>query len=54
MHCGAPAATPDPKPVIALVNCAVGGVVSVDLVARGCPPTRTQLLQGLFALISAR
>jgi hypothetical protein len=52
MHCGAPAATPDP--VIAVRDCAVGGVVSVDPVARGCPPTRTQLLQGLFAWISAR
>jgi Ni,Fe-hydrogenase III small subunit len=29
-------------------------VVPVDLVIRGCPPTPTQLLQGLLALLSAR
>jgi Ni,Fe-hydrogenase III small subunit len=28
--------------------------VPVDLVIRGCPPTPTQLLQGLLALLSAR
>jgi len=29
-------------------------VVPVDLVIRGCPPTPTQLLQGLLALLSVR
>src|SRR3954453_5186877 len=58
-------ATPDPKWVVAVGDCArdggifagsyavVGGVsavVPVDLVIRGCPPTPKQLLQGLLAL----
>jgi Ni,Fe-hydrogenase III small subunit len=62
-------ATPDPKWVVAVGDCAagcgvfagsaacIGGVskvVPVDLVIRGCPPTPTQLLQGLLALLSAR
>ena len=62
-------ATPDPKWVVAVGDCGadggmfagsyavVGGVstvVPVDLVIRGCPPTPTQLLQGLLALLSAR
>src|SRR3974390_1449265 len=33
---------------------AVSSVVPVDLVITGCPPTPTQLLQGLLALLSAR
>ena len=33
---------------------AVSNVVPVDLVISGCPPTPTQLLQGLLALLSAR
>ena len=59
-------ATPDPKWVIALGTCAVddglfagsdavvGGVsdvVPVDLHIRGCPPSPTQILQGLIALL---
>jgi Ni,Fe-hydrogenase III small subunit len=59
-------ATPDPKWVVAVGDCAidagmfagsyacVGGVsaiVPVDLHIRGCPPTPTQLLQGLLALL---
>jgi Ni,Fe-hydrogenase III small subunit len=62
-------ATPDPKWVVAVGDCAAGtgvfagspacvgsvsAVVPVDLVIRGCPPTPTQLLQGLLALLSVR
>jgi Ni,Fe-hydrogenase III small subunit len=60
-------ATPDPKWVVAVGDCAadggifsgsyavVGGVsavVPVDLHIRGCPPTPTQLLKGLLALLA--
>ena len=60
-------ATPDPKWVIAVGDCAlnggifsgsyavaggVGTVVPVDLHIRGCPPNPTQLLQGLLALLA--
>jgi Ni,Fe-hydrogenase III small subunit len=59
-------ATPDPKWVIAVGDCAVdggifagsyaivggvSGVVPVDLHIRGCPPTPLQLLKGLLALM---
>jgi Ni,Fe-hydrogenase III small subunit len=59
-------ATPDPKWVIAVGDCAfdghvfkgsyalaggVGDVVPVDLYIRGCPPSPTALLQGLIALV---
>jgi Ni,Fe-hydrogenase III small subunit len=59
-------ATPDPKWVVAVGDCAVDGgmfagsyaveggassVVSVDLHIRGCPPTPEQLLKGLIALL---
>jgi Ni,Fe-hydrogenase III small subunit len=59
-------ATPDPKWVVAVGDCAadggifsgsyavvggVSGVVPVDLHIRGCPPRPTQLLQGLLALL---
>jgi Ni,Fe-hydrogenase III small subunit len=59
-------ATPDPKWVVAVGDCArdggcfaasyavLGGVsevVPVDLHIRGCPPSPTQLLQGLLALL---
>ena len=59
-------ATPDPKWVIAVGDCAVDGglfagsyacadgisaAVPVDLCIRGCPPSPTQLLQGLLALM---
>ena len=59
-------ATPDPKWVVAVGDCAVDGglfagsyavigrvsaVVPVDLHIRGCPPTPTQLLEGLLALL---
>jgi Ni,Fe-hydrogenase III small subunit len=59
-------ATPDPKWVVAVGDCAtdchvfadsyavaggVAAVVPVDLVIRGCPPTPAQLLQGLLALM---
>ena len=61
------AATPAPKWVVAVGECAAGcgvftdsyacvGAVSkvlpVDLVIRGCPPTPTDLLRGLLALLS--
>jgi Ni,Fe-hydrogenase III small subunit len=59
-------ATPDPKWVVALGDCAVDGgifsssyavvggvsaVVPVDLHIRGCPPRPTQLLKGLLTLL---
>jgi Ni,Fe-hydrogenase III small subunit len=59
-------ATPDPKWVVAVGDCAVDGglfagsyacvggisaAVPVDLHIRGCPPRPTQLLQGLLALL---
>ncbi len=59
-------ATPDPKWVIAVGACAVDGglfarsyavaggvqdVVPVDLHIRGCPPSPTELLKGLIALL---
>jgi Ni,Fe-hydrogenase III small subunit len=61
------AATPDPKWVVAVGNCAADGcifagsyaveggvskVVPVDLHIRGCPPTPEALLKGLLALIA--
>lgn len=60
------AATPDPKWVVALGDCALDGgifagsyacvggasaVVPVDLHIRGCPPRPIEILQGLIALI---
>jgi Ni,Fe-hydrogenase III small subunit len=60
------AATPDPKWVIAVGDCAADGgifagsyavtggvheVLPVDLHIRGCPPNPTQLLKGLLALL---
>lgn len=60
-------ATPDPKWVVAVGECAVDGglfagsdavvggvsaVVPVDLHIRGCPPTPLAMLQGLLALLS--
>ena len=59
-------ATPDPKWVVAVGGCAVDGgifagsyavaggvkdVLPVDLHIRGCPPSPTELLQGLIALL---
>ena len=59
-------ATPDPKWVVAVGDCAddgglfagsyacvggVGAVVPVDLHIRGCPPNPTQILRGLIALL---
>src|SRR5512135_3492486 len=59
-------ATPDPKWVVAVGDCAVDGgifagsyaveggvknVVPVDLHIPGCPPTPTALLKGLIALV---
>ena len=61
-------ATPDPKWVVAVGDCAadghvfadsyavVGGVsavVPVDLVIRGCPPNPAQLLRGLLTLLQS-
>jgi len=60
-------ATPDPKWVVALGDCAVDGgmfgrsyacaggvseVVPVDLHLRGCPPAPIDILRGLLALIA--
>ena len=61
------AATPDPKWVVAAGDCAancgvfagsyacvgpVSSVIPVDLHIPGCPPTPTDLLKGLMALVS--
>jgi Ni,Fe-hydrogenase III small subunit len=61
-------ATPDPKWVVAVGDCAVDGgifagsyavvgaverVIPVDLLIRGCPPRPAQLLAGLLALLQA-
>jgi len=61
-------ATPDPKWVVALGDCAVDGgifsgsyavvggvsnVIPVDLHIRGCPPAPTEILKGLIALLDA-
>jgi Ni,Fe-hydrogenase III small subunit len=62
------AATPDPKWVVAVGDCALDGgifagsyavaggvssVVPVDLHIRGCPPSPRALLEGLLALVEA-
>ena len=62
------AATPDPKWVVAVGDCALDGglfagsyavvggvsaVVPVDLHIRGCPPSPTALLRGLLALVES-
>lgn len=59
-------ATPDPKWVVAVGDCAVNGgifagsyacvggiseIIPVDLHIRGCPPTPVELLKGLLALL---
>jgi Ni,Fe-hydrogenase III small subunit len=59
-------ATPDPKWVVAIGNCAISGgifagsyavsggvshVVPVDLHIHGCPPSPIELLRGLIALL---
>jgi Ni,Fe-hydrogenase III small subunit len=59
-------ATPDPKWVVAIGGCAIDGgifagsyacvggvseVVPVDLHIRGCPPSPTEMLKGLLALL---
>src|SRR5437588_10150133 len=61
-------ATPDPKWVVAVGDCArdggifagsyavvgaVAGVIPVDLHISGCPPRPVQLLEGLLALLEA-
>ena len=62
-------ATPDPKWVVAVGDCAVDGglfagsyacvggvsqVIPVDLHIRGCPPSPTALLKGLIALVESK
>src|SRR5271170_340580 len=62
-------ATPDPKWVVAVGDCALDGgifaesyavvggvsnVVPVDLHIRGCPPRPTEILKGLIALLDAQ
>jgi Ni,Fe-hydrogenase III small subunit len=59
-------ATPDPKWVVAVGDCTVGGgifadsyacvggvsnILAVDLHIRGCPPSPTEILKGLIALL---
>jgi Ni,Fe-hydrogenase III small subunit len=61
-------ATPDPKWVVAVGGCAANGgifagsyavvggvkdVIPVDLHIRGCPPSPTELLKGLIALLDS-
>jgi Ni,Fe-hydrogenase III small subunit len=61
-------ATPDPKWVVAIGDCALDGgvfagsyavvggvssVVPVDLHIRGCPPSPTAILRGLIALVTS-
>src|SRR5450631_3243763 len=61
------AATPDPKWVVALGDCAAGcgvfagsavcvgqvaKVIPVDLQLRGCPPQPVEILKGLFGLMT--
>lgn len=63
------ACTPEPKWVVAAGDCAIdggvfkasqaveGGIAAalpVDLLIPGCPPTPTQLLEGLLALLEAQ
>jgi Ni,Fe-hydrogenase III small subunit len=63
------ACTPDPKWIVAAGDCAldggifkdsvavdggIGAAVQVDLLIPGCPPTPTQLLEGLLALLQAQ
>jgi Ni,Fe-hydrogenase III small subunit len=60
-------ATPDPKWIVAVGDCAIDGglfagsyactggvasVIPVDLHIRGCPPRPEQLLKGLLALLT--
>ena len=63
------ACTPDPKWLVAAGDCAVDGgvfkdsyaveggagdVLPVDLLIPGCPPTPTELLEGLVSLLEAQ
>ncbi len=63
------ACTPDPKWIVAAGDCAldggifrdspaveggIGAAMQVDLLIPGCPPSPTQLLEGLLALLQAQ
>jgi Ni,Fe-hydrogenase III small subunit len=41
----------DPFPCLRSAGAMLSGVVPVDLHIRGCPPTPTDLLKGLLALL---
>ncbi|HCJ51990.1 MAG: formate hydrogenlyase [Gallionellaceae bacterium CG1_02_56_997] len=60
-------ATPDPKLVVAIGDCAFDGglfgesyascgrvsnVIPVDVVVKGCPPTPTQIMQGILTALT--
>jgi len=62
-------ATPDPKWVVALGDCALNGglfagsyaieggvsaVIPVDLHIKGCPPSPIKILEGLLALLETQ
>jgi Ni,Fe-hydrogenase III small subunit len=62
-------ATPDPKRVVAVGDCAacggvfkdsyavnnsVSAIIPVDVIVHGCPPTPQQIIQGIFSAIQVK